>query len=169
MLNWRLQPPGGDNVLLGERKTCFLGGEIQFFFKNATYVYIKLWEKVSISQLNEIWIHMQMLVSTSETGKTDFTLECWRQHEREGPEKRACVRVRRLRRCSPSPDVPLPPSFSCHCLSGGEKGSHFCSSSSQKTSVIFPTHIFIFHRCSSAASDFSFTAKALATKSNERS
>ena len=109
-----------------------------------------------------------MWVATTGIQMTDFMRSTWRQQAREGGEKGARVCACAVPDAAALPiitaDVPLPPSFSCHCVfrEEEEEESRFLSffftenKRFRHTGDIF----FVSLRCSTDAGYFSPTATA---------
>ena len=125
-----------------------------------------------IPQLIATLNHKQTWATTTESQMTDFRRSTWRQQAREGRESRAWVCACAGPDAAAQPilpaDVPLPPSFSCHCVFREEEEekkkeeSRFLSFfSSQKTNVSDAPGTFSSDpfRCSSDAGYFSSTAE----------
>lgn len=150
-----------------------LSQRLLFFYAFFLHLCIKLCKKKKkkvIIPFTATLNHKQMRVATIGIQMTDFMRSTWRQQAREGGRSRACVCACAVPDAAALPiitaDVPLPPSFSCHCVfreeEEEEEESRFLSffftenKRFRHTGDIF----FVSLRCSTDAGYFSPTATA---------
>lgn len=119
-------------------------------------------EKKDTPGLNETLIHKQMFVTASESEKSDFTWSF------EGSTTEKGQKSARVCACA-AIDAAAPAQTSLFLLSMFVGWRRWVAFSFKQTNGSFPKHIFEYYCCSPNAGDFPFTAKAIATKPNERS
>ena len=103
-----------------------------------------------IPQLIATLNHKQTWATTTESQMTDFRRSTWRQQAREGRESRAWVCACAGPDAAALPilpaDVPLPPSFSCHCVFREEEEEEKKKEESRFLSFFFFTENKRFRR-----------------------